>query len=215
MKPKKQKQKPIYETAVCPHCGSESRVCENGRYACPRCKGPFDVDWFHVPGVRQPDEDSCGWATTKWLLQSFGALDVDDRELREELNTDAKRGVRAWWNATVARFAERKFGKDWEAGAGTLPWAIVAALRRRGIAPKNPIRAESPLAYTGYLNDTFRAGGRAALLLWRMDGVMHWMGVVREKGRIRVMDPSSGRYKSFRAGVATWDNFIVFGFVRR
>ena len=119
-----------------------------------------------VRAVRQPDGVSCGWATTKWLLDSFGALDVTDSQLRTELNTDAERGVRAWWNRRIAPFVSRKFGKDWEAGEGTLPMAIFSALRKRGIVLKNPVRLERFSNFTAYLYDTFRKGGRAAILLW-------------------------------------------------
>ena len=54
-----------------------------------------------------------------------------------------------------------------------------------GIALKNPVRAESPLEFTDYLNDTFDVGGRAAILLWRGFELWHWMGAMREKGHIR------------------------------
>ena len=132
-----------FDTALCPHCGTENLVRENGRYVCNGCEGLFDVDWFHVSAVRQPDGVSCGWATTKWLLQSFGVLDVTDKQLRAELNTDAERGIRAW------------------------------------------------------------------------------MGVIREKGQIKIMDPARGRYVSFHQGISYWEygdhkpEFLVFGFVRR
>ena len=173
-----------------------------------------------VPAVRQPDGVSCGWATTKWLLDSFGVLDVTDRQLRAELNTDAEHGVRAWWNRRIAPFVGRKFGKDWEAGEGTLPMAIFSALRKRGIVLKNPVRLERFSNFTDYLYDTFREGGRAAILLWRMDGLLHWMGVDRQKGAIRIMDPARGRYVPFQRGIEYWEcgdrkpNFLVFGFVR-
>ena len=173
-----------------------------------------------VHAVLQPDGVSCGWATTKWLLDSFGVLDVTDRQLRTELNTDAERGVRAWWNSRIASFVNRKFGKDWEAGEGTLPMAIFSALRKRGIVLKNPVRLERFSNFTDYLYDTFREGGRAAILLWRMDGLLHWMGVDRQKGAIRIMDPARGRYVPFQRGIEYWEsgdrkpNFLVFGFVR-
>lgn len=173
-----------------------------------------------VPAVRQPDGVSCGWATTKWLLNSFGVLDVTDRQLRTELNTDAERGVRAWWNRRIAPFIGRKFGKDWESGDGTLPMAIFSALRKRGIVLKNPVRLESPLEFTDYLNDTFRAGGRAAILIWRGIDFMHWMGAMRDKGHIRIMDPATGTYEPFIRGLRRYKqgkqqpHFLVFGFVR-
>ena len=210
------------QTVICPHCGEDFDVKENGRYICPECKNYADVDWFHVPAVKQPDGDSCGWATTLWLLRSFGALDVTPAQLRRELNTDARRGVRALWNDSLLReWAEQLSGRNLEAPKGTLPKAIFDALSKRGITHKNPIRLERFGNYTDYLNDTFRAGGRAVILLWRWnDGLMHWMGVVREKGRIRIMDPDRGRYVPFRKGISNWESgdhkpeFLVFGFVR-
>ena len=175
-----------------------------------------------VRAVHQPDGVSCGWATTKWLLQSFGVLDVTDKQLRNELNTDAERGIRAWWNRRIAAFVRKKFGKDLELSEGTLPMAIYSALRKRGIVLKNPIRLERFSNYTDYLNDTFRAGGRAAILLWRWnDGLMHWMGVIRQKSQIKIMDPARGRYVSFQQRISYWEygdhkpEFLVFGFVRK
>ena len=175
-----------------------------------------------VRAVHQPDGVSCGWATTKWLLQSFGVLDVTDKQLRAELNTDAERGIRAWWNRRIAAFVRKKFGKDLELSEGTLPMAIYSALRKRGIVLKNPIRLERFSNYTDYLNDTFRAGGRAAILLWRWnDGLMHWMGVIRQKSQIKIMDPARGRYVTFQQGISYWEygdhkpEFLVFGFVRK
>ena len=175
-----------------------------------------------VRAVHQPDSVSCGWATTKWLLQSFNVLDVTDKQLRAELNTDAERGIHAWWNRRIAAFVRKKFGKDLELSEGTLPMAIYSALRKRGIVLKNPVRLERFSNYTDYLNDTFRAGGRAAILLWRWnDGLMHWMGVIRQKSQIKIMDPARGRYVSFQQGISYWEyddhkpEFLVFGFVRK
>lgn len=209
------------QTVICPHCGEDFDVKENGRYICPECENYVDVDnWFDVDPVKQPDNDSCGWATTLWLLRSFGALDVTPAQLRRELNTDARRGVRRLWNDSLLReWAEQLSGRDLEIGRGTLPKAIYDALAKRGIALKNPIRAESPLAFTDYLNDTFRAGGRAAILLWR-GKLWHWMGAMREKGRIRIMDPWYGTYQPFIRGIRHYGtagrqpHFLVFGFVR-
>lgn len=215
MKPKKQ-------TVICPHCGEDFDVTENGRYICPECENYVDVDnWFYVDPVEQPDDDSCGWATTLWLLRSFGALDVTPAQLRRELNTDAKHGIRALWNDSLLReWAEQLSGRDLEAGKGTLPKAIYDALSRRGIALKSPVRAESPLEFTDYLNETFDEGGRAAILIWRGIEFMHWMGAMREKGRIRIMDPGDGTYQPFVRGIRRYEkprqkpNFLVFGFVR-
>lgn len=196
---------------------SRTNAASTKRIAKPQRKRGEPV----VPAVRQPDGVSCGWATTKWLLNSFGVLDVTDKQLREELNTDAERGIRAWWNRRIAPFIRTKFGKDLEAGEGTLPMAIFSALRKRGIVLKNPVRLERFSKYTDYLYDTFREGGRAAILLWRMDGFLHWMGVDRQQGVIRIMDPNGGRYVPFQRGIEHYEsgdrkpNFLVFGFVRK
>ena len=74
--------------------------------------------------------------------------------------------------------------------------------------------------FTDYLNDTFDAGGRAAILLWRGFELWHWMGAMREKGRIRIMDPATGTYEPFVRGIRHYGtagrqpHFLVFGFVR-
>lgn len=180
------------------------------------------MDWFPVRAVEQPDGDSCGWATTLWLLRSFGALDVTPAQLRRELNTDAKRGIRALWNDSLLRkWIEELGGWDLEAGAGTFPPAIYSALSKRGLTLKNPIRLESPTEYTAYLNETIDEGGRGLVLLWRLDGLMHWMGVDRKNGNLRVMDPLHGWYVPFEQGIdgykkgSSKPNFLVVGIVRR
>ena len=208
-------------TIVCPHCGEDFDVTENGRYICPECENYVDVDFLPVEAVLQPDGDTCGWATTKWLLKSFGVLDVTDKELLKELNTKAKKGFRPIWNKTVAKLA-KKVGWDWKFATGTLPPAIFAALSRRGITLKNPVRFESFNEYKAYLDDTFDAGGRAAILVWGWNGFAHWMGIDRvSRGRFRLMNPDADGYcplrktLQFYAKVCKADNFLVFGFVRK
>ena len=171
-----------------------------------------------VPAVMQHDSDSCGWATTLWLLKKFNRLDVTQKQLREELNTDARKGVRGWWNNTVATLAG-KAGWDLELPKGTLPKAIYDALSKRGITIKNPIRAEKFSEYVDYLNDTFNAGGQAAILLFGLNGFMHWMGIERASRRgFRLMDPLAG-YQPFASQLAYYRKtynakyFLVFGFV--
>ena len=171
-----------------------------------------------VPAVMQHDSDSCGWATTLWLLKKFGRLDVTQKQLREELNTDARKGVRGWWNNTVATLAG-KAGWDLELPKGTLPKAIYDALSKRGVTIKNPIRAEKFSEYVDYLNDTFNAGGQAAILLFGLNGFMHWMGIERASRRgFRLMDPLAG-YQPFASQLAYYRKtynakyFLVFGFV--
>lgn len=211
------------KTMMCPHCGAECTVWRNGNRCCPNCGETFRVDSFDVRPVKQPDDVSCGWATTLWLLRSFGEIGngtVAAGKLREELNTDAKRGVRPRWNNSLLReWAEQLSGRNLEAGEGTLPLAIYSALSRRGLTLKNPIRAESPTAFVDYLEDTFRAGGRAAMLLWRLDGFWHWVGVDKKNGQVRVMDPACGAYIPFDTALANWEkhnvNFLVFGIIRK
>lgn len=201
-----------YTKAICPHCETENLVRQNGRYVCNGCQGLFDVDWFSVPAVEQPDGDSCGWATTLWLLRSFGALDVTPAQLRRELNTDAERGIRALWNDSLLRqWIENLGGWDLEVGKGTLPMAIYSAISKRGLTLKNPFRLESPTAYTEYLNETFDKGGRAILLM----NFGHWVGAERHNGRIRVMDPWTGTYKTLNKAVSEYGRFIATGVVRR
>ena len=168
-----------------------------------------------VSPVHQPDDDSCGWATTKWVLQFFGAMDVSGKKLREELNTDAKRGFRAW-------LRKLGLGDTLITQKGTLPKSIFDALSRRGIKMKNPVRLESPMAYTDYLNETFDEGGCAVMLLANTS-ILHWMGIDRvSRSRFRLMDPASGCYCPFAKHLASYRKrygnstvFLVFGFVRR
>lgn len=206
--------RPKTETIVCPHCGECFDVSANGCYICPECEDCVEVSIFETPPVsqhpskRKMDCNACGWATTKWLLQSFDVLDVSDAELRKELNTDAKLGIRALITPIL-----RRLGVPLENVKGTLPWAIISVLSKRGITIMNPIRLEKFNEFTQYLNDTFDAGGYAAMLAW--SGLtLHWMGVERCRGAIRVMDPWTGSYKTFREATDGWDNFIVCGFVR-
>ena len=200
-----------YEKAICPHCNTENLVRENGRYGCNKCHGLFDVDWFTVRAVKQPDNYSCGWATTLWLLRSFGVLDVTPAQLRRELNTDARRGIRRIWKDSILReWAEKLRGKDMS-GLGTLPMAIFNALSKRGLTIKNPIRLELPTAYKQYLDQTFDEGGRAILLM----KFSHWVGAERHNGRIRIMDPWHGCYTTLKKVVSEYGSFITVGIVRR
>ena len=211
------------KTMACPHCGAECIVWRNGNRCCPECGKTFRVDCFDIRPVRQPDDISCGWATTLWLLRSFGEIGngaVAAQELREELNTDVKRGLRGRVNEG-ADILERLTGLNIPHMSGTWPLPIYSALSERGLTLKNPIRAESPMAFVDYLEDTFREGGRAVMLLWRLDGFMHWTGVDKKNGQIRVMDPAHGAYFPFDTALANWKtknhnvNFLVFGIVRK
>ena len=208
---------------TCPHCGAECAVWRNGNRCCPECGKTFRVDCFDIRPVKQPDDVSCGWATTLWLLRSFGEIGYGAeaaQKLREELNTDATRGVRGLVNR-AADALNSLTGLNIPHTNGTWPLTIYSALSQRGLTLKNPIRAESPMAFVDYLEDTFREGGRAAMLLWRLDGFMHWMGIDQKNGNIRVMDPAHGAYFPFDTALANWNtknhnvNFLVFGIVRK
>ncbi|MBP5545585.1 MAG: hypothetical protein ILM98_16055 [Kiritimatiellae bacterium] len=210
-------------TVICPHCGAGVSVYRNGKKLCHECGKTFSVKGHgtgtvilgrgEVAPVQQPEGVSCGWATTKWVLQFFGVLDISDRKLREELNTDAKHGVRAWLRKVG-------LGNTLITQKGTLPKAIFDALSRRGIKMKNPVRLESPLEYTDYLNETFDEGGCAIMLLANTS-ILHWMGIDRvARSRFRLMDPSYGDYFPFAKHIDAYRKqykntaFVVFGFVR-
>lgn len=211
-------------SVTCPHCGAEASVYRNGKKMCHDCGETFSVKGIgtgtvvvrkgDVAPVQQPDGVSCGWATTKWVLQYFGALDVSGKKLREELNTDAREGFRDWL---------RKLGLDntWITQKGTMPKAIFDALSRRGIKMKNPMRLESPMAYIDYLNETFDEGGCAIMFLANTS-ILHWMGIDRvSRSRFRLMDPSYGEYfpfakhvDNYRRQYGSTTSFLVIGFVR-
>ncbi len=195
---------------ICQRCGTKNLVFENGRYVCNECQELFDVDCFSIPALKQPDNDSCGWATTLWLLRSFG-IDVDPKRLRRELNTDAKRGFRATLNENILEPLSELLGTDLKIGKGTLPMPIIRALDKGGLDIKNPIRLESPTAYREYLDETFEEGGRAILLM----NLEHWVGAERHNGRIRIMDPWTGTYKTLNKAVSEYGNFIAIGVVRQ
>ena len=211
------------ETVICPHCGAEVAVYRNGKKMCNECGKTFSVKGLgtgtvvvrngDVAPVQQPDDVSCGWATTKWVLQYFGALDVSGKKLREELNTDAREGFRDW-------LRKLGLGNTLIAQKGTMPKPIFDALSRRGIKMKNPVRLESPLEYTDYLNETFDDGGCAIMLLANTS-ILHWMGIDRvARSRFRLMDPSYGDYFPFAKHIDAYRKqyknpaFVVFGFVR-
>lgn len=211
------------ETVVCPHCGAEVSVYRNGKKTCFECGKIFSVRGLGtgsivvingvVAPVQQPEGVSCGWATTKWVLQYFGALDVSGKKLREELNTDAREGFRDW-------LRKLGLGNTLIAQKGTMPKPIFDALSRRGIKMKNPVRLESPLEYTDYLNETFDEGGCAIMLLANTS-ILHWMGIDRvARSRFRLMDPSYGDYFPFAKHIDAYRKqyknpaFVVFGFVR-
>ena len=163
-----------------------------------------------VRAVMQPDKVSCGWATTLWLLRKFGALDVTPQKLREELNVDAKHGVKS-----VLRKVVSIFGGEIE---GTLPPTMINVLKKRGIVVKSSRGTGAFSDYTSYLDKTFKAGGYGVCLL--LTSYQHWMGIDRDsKGNLRLMDPLKG-YRPFDKNIEEYRNenpkasFLVLGFVR-
>lgn len=62
---------------------------------------------------------------------------------------------------------------------------------------KNPVRLESPMEYTDYLNETFDEGGCAIMLLANTS-ILHWIGIDRaSRSRFWLMDPALGGYFPF------------------
>ena len=111
-------------TIICPHCGEDFDVKENGRYICPACEECVDVDdWFDTPHVMQPDGVTCGWATTKWLLSAFGLEVPSDRQLERELHVRKGRGIRA-----LDRHREVQ-GQDPRDGSGETRLHVLPAAR--------------------------------------------------------------------------------------
>ena len=209
------------KTMTCPHCGAECAVWRNGNRCCPECGKTFRVDCFDIRPVKQPDDISCGWATTLWLLRSFAEIGhgaAAAQELREELNTDVKRGLRGRVNQ-FADMLNSLTGLNIPHMSGTWPLAIYSALSQRGLTLKNPIRLESPAEYEAYLHETMNEGGRGIVLLWGLGISPHWMGADRKDGVLRIMDPAVGAYLPFDTALANWKNhnvnFLVFGIVRK
>ena len=214
-------------TVICPHCGEDFDVRENGRYVCPECENCVDVDdWFDTPHVMQPDGVTCGWATTKWLLSAFGLEVPSDRQLERELHV--RKGREGLSGALVQGFNAlvRTVGKKWDwrgvdadAIGGTLPTALVATLWRRGLEPVFPGLGGliDYSSYEDYMKDVFARHGRFAMFYVKPE-YAHWIGIEKFKGRIRVMDPSNLGYTSFRQHEAIRSKKIaascMIGFVR-
>ena len=156
-------------TIVCPHCGEDFDVSENGRYICPECENYVDVDLFDTPHVHQPDGDTCGWTTTKWLLSAFGCKVPSDKQLLKELHV--KKGTEGISGAIIQGFNSlvQTIGKRWKWQGidvnGTLPPSLIATLMRHGLKPVFPgfggLVAYSD--YKEYMEDVFSRDGRFAL----------------------------------------------------
>ena len=211
------------ETIVCPHCGEDFDVTENGRYICPECENYVDVDLFDTPHVHQPDGDTCGWATTKWLLSAFGCKVPSDKQLLKELHV--KKGTEGISGAIVQGFNSlvQTIGKRWKWQGidvnGTLPPALIATLMRHGLKPVFPgfggLVAYSD--YKEYMEDVFSRDGRFALFYVKPE-YAHWIGIDKFNGKKRVMDPMDFDYSPFSKNEALRSKRVrvccMIGFVR-
>ena len=210
-------------TIVCPHCGEDFDVTENGRYICPECENYVDVDLFDTPHVHQPDGDTCGWATTKWLLSAFGCKVPSDKQLLKELHV--KKGTEGISGAIVQGFNSlvQTIGKRWKWQGidvnGTLPPALIATLMRHGLKPVFPgfggLVAYSD--YKEYMEDVFSRNGRFALFYVKPE-YAHWIGIDKFNGKKRVMDPMDFDYSPFSKNEALRSKRVrvccMIGFVR-
>ena len=210
-------------TVICPHCGEDFDVTENGRYICPECENYVDVDLFDTPHVHQPDGDTCGWATTKWLLSAFGCKVPSDKQLLKELHV--KKGTEGISGAIVQGFNSlvQTIGKRWAWQGidinGTLPPALIATLVRHGLRPVFPgfggLVAYSD--YKDYMEDVFSHDGRFALFYVKPE-YPHWIGIDKFNGKKRVMDPMDFDYSPLSKHEALHSKRIrvccMIGFVR-
>lgn len=221
-------------TAICPHCGEDFEVWKNCRYICPECENYVDVDdWFDTPHVSQPDRETCGWATTKWLLSAFGCDMPTNRQLERELHV--RKGTEGLSGAIVKGFNSlvQAIGKQWKWQGidinGTLPPALIATLMRRGLKPVFP-GLGGLIAYSNYkdyMKDVFAHHGRFALVYRntvkdeernRDVTYAHWIGIEKFKNKVRVMDPDQPDYSPFSKHEAIRGKRIsmccMIGFVR-
>lgn len=227
MKKTAQKKHTETLTVICPHCGEDFDIQKNGRYVCPECEEYVDVDLFDTPHVHQPDLQTCGWATTKWLLTAFGCDVPTNRQLERELHV--RKGTEGLSGAIVKGFNSlvQAIGKRWDWQGidinGTLPPALIATLMRRGLKPVFPgfggLVAYSD--YKDYMKDVFARNGRFALFYVNTCDAgtyAHWIGVEKFNGKVRVMDPMGYDYSSFSRHEAVRGKRVsmccMIGFVR-
>ncbi len=232
MATKKTTKKPVRKarrktiTVICPHCGEDFDVTENGRYICPECENYVDVDLFDTPHVHQPDLQTCGWATTKWLLSAFGCEVPTDEQLERELHV--RKGSSGISGAIVQGFNSlvQMIGARWDWNgidpddiAGTLPAALVATLMRHGLKPVFP-GFGGLIAYSDYkdnMEDVFSRDGRFALFYVKPE-YAHWIGIDKFNGKKRVMDPMDFDYSPLSKHEALRSKRIrvccMIGFVR-
>ena len=218
-------------TAICPHCGEAFEVWKNGRYICPECENYVDVDdWFATPHVHQPDMQTCGWATTKWLLSAFGCDVPSNRQLERELHVRKSRdglsgAIVKGFNSLVKTIGKRwKWqGIDSDAIDGTLPTALIATLYRHGLKPVFPgfDGLVDYSDYKDYMEDVFARHGRFALVYVNTNEYgtyAHWIGIEKFKGRKHIMDPGNHDYSPFSKHEALRGKRIsmccMIGFVR-
>ena len=190
----------------CPYCGEPTPVRNgNGTYICPDCKNEVDVHVFDGCFTTQPDEDTCGWAVSMWLLKSFRLRVPSGKRIREELHVDKPR-----------------FFPD-----GTIHWTLKAVMENHGLTEVlDGDGKDKPFSVrNAAMNWLFDRHGRAAVCYARIDpfgergSFAHWVGLERHAGVIRVMDPNETGYKS----VLQWNrenqrdiDYIIaaYGFVK-
>ena len=204
IKPVQKARKTI--TVICPHCGEDFDVHSNGRYICPECENYVDVnDLFDTPHVHQPDLQTCGWATTKWLLSAFGCDMPTNKQLERELHVRKGRDGLSGALLKAYNYFIDVFGKKWKWKkidsqniSGTLPTDLVATLNRHGLKPVFPgIRELLRYSdYKNYMKEVFDQQGRFALF-YATPEYAHWIGIEKFKNRVRVMDPMDFEYSPF------------------
>ena len=171
----------------CPHCGEQTPVRDgNGIYICPDCEHEVEVHVFDGCFTTQPDDVTCGWAVSMWLLKSFRLRVPSGKRLREELNVD----------------------KSWLMPDGTLPLKLKEVMENRGLrevlegdGEDEPFSVRNPS-----MNWLFDRHGRVAVCYACIDpfkrrrgSFAHWVGLEMHAREIRVMDPIDYRgYVSLR-----------------
>ena len=197
-------------TVICPHCGVDFDINENGRYICPECENYVDVnDLFDTPHVHQPDLQTCGWATTKWLLSAFGCDMPTNKQLERELHVRKGRDGLSGALLKAYNYFIDVFGKKWKWKkidsqniSGTLPTDLVATLNRHGLKPVFPGIGEllRYSDYKNYMKEVFAQQGRFALFYVNTCSAgtyAHWIGIEKFKNKVRVMDPMDFEYSPF------------------
>ena len=168
---------------LCPYKGCERAIIVsqgNRIYTCPHCGNEIDVHVFDGFFTPQPDEVTCGWAVSMWLLKSFRLRVPSGKRLREELHVD------------------KLFG------SGTFPRRLKKVMEKHGLTEVLDGDGEDkPFSVrNAAMNWLFERHGRAAVCYACIDpfgdgGISpHWVGLERRAGVIRVMDPGETGYKT-------------------